>query len=75
MDIHGHIVDGDENGIHYLRHLDAEEAKVLFEFAKRHGAAEFETRVSGIRHNYSLRYENYRYAVADGGSESGGGWL
>lgn len=75
MYIHGHEVDGDEDGIHYLRHLDPDEAKVLFEYAKRHGHAEFEARVSGIRRNYALKYDNYRYTVEAEGTEGGGGWL
>lgn len=75
MYIHGHEVDGDEDGIHYLRHLDDQEAKVLFEYAKKRGSADFETRVSGIRRNFALTYDNYHYSVADQGAERGGGWL
>jgi hypothetical protein len=75
MYIHGHNVDGDEDGIHYLRHLDPEESRVLFEYAKKRGQAEFESRVSGVRRNYALKYDNYRYSVESQGAESGGGWL
>ncbi len=75
MYINGHNVSGDEEGMHYLRHLDPDEAKVLYDYARKHGAAEFETQVHGLRHNFTLKYENYEFTVEDRGAQGGGGWL
>jgi hypothetical protein len=47
VELHGHQVEHDEHDHHgydYLAHkIDAEEAKVLFSYAKEHGTAQFET--------------------------------
>ncbi len=59
--IDGHSVDGDDEGRHYLYALEYNEAKVLFEYAKRHGEAEFEDRKKG--RNYTLKYQGGEYTV------------
>jgi hypothetical protein len=41
VQIHGHKVDGDPDGIHYLEHLTEGEAKTLFDEAHDHGKAKF----------------------------------
>jgi hypothetical protein len=74
MDVHGHIISGDETGVHYLRHLDLEESRVLFDYAKKRGSANFETTVQGIRRNFTLTYNNYEYKVEARGPEHHG-WL
>ncbi len=55
VDIHGHPVfheDDDHHGYEYLAHkIQGDEAKVLFTYAKEHGAADFETHDNK---NYSL---------------------
>lgn len=55
INLHGHLVIHDEHdreGYDYLAHkIQGEEAKVLFEYAKEHGTAEFETH---LNKNYSL---------------------
>jgi hypothetical protein len=56
--IHGHSVDGDDAGQIALRHLDNEEALVLFDYAKHHGEAEFEGMVNGHRLNFTLIRES-----------------
>jgi len=43
--INGYLVEGDDKGVAYLDHLDAEEAKVLLRSARLYGPANFE-------HNY-----------------------
>jgi len=42
--IDGHKVDGDEDGRHYLYALETSEAKIIFEHAKKHGAADYITK-------------------------------
>ena len=55
VELYGHPVvhdDNDHDGYNYLAHkIQAEEAKVLFGYAKEHGTAEFETH---LNKNYSL---------------------
>lgn len=62
--VHNLYVTYEENalaGIHYLRDsLDAKEAGVFFNEAKRRGSAEFEDRE---RHQYTLIYQNGAYVL------------
>lgn len=71
VNIHGHSVLSDDlHGMRYLRKLDPDEAKTIFQQAKTQGSAEFETRTpGGRRHNYSARYKNGRYTLKDQGRE------
>jgi len=59
IELYGHPVyheDSDHDGYDYLAHkIQAEEAKVLFEYARVHGSAEFETHLSK---NYTLTHNN-----------------
>jgi hypothetical protein len=58
-EIDGHPVyhdDEDHHGVEYLNSkIDRNEAKVLFDYAKTHGTAEFETQGGK---NYSLVHNN-----------------
>ena len=58
-EIDGHPVyynDEDDHGVEYLsRKIDRGETKVLFDYAKTHGTAEFETQGGK---NYSLVHNN-----------------
>ncbi len=58
-EFYGHSVFYDENdryGYEYLsRKIDREETKVLFDYAKSHGQAQFETQTGK---NYSLVHNN-----------------
>ena len=58
-DFHGHPLifdDYDDPGYQYLaRKIDAKEVDVLFDYAKEHGAAQFETQLGK---NYSLVHNN-----------------
>lgn len=55
IELHGHQVlhdEQDHEGYDYLAHkIQAEEAKVIFEYARIHGTAEFETH---LHKDYSL---------------------
>ena len=59
IQLHGHSVshdDNDRHGYDYLAHkIDANEAKVLFSYAKEHGVAEFETHDNK---NYSINHNS-----------------
>lgn len=70
-DIHGHHVEGDEDGMKYLHSLDSDEARVIFDYARSHGHAEFEDHAN--RHNYTLTDKNGVYEVER--RKSGGGWF
>lgn len=73
--IHTHPVYCDEYDVRaYLRHLDSDEAKVIFEFAKHHGSAEFEFKKNGTTHNCTMEYDDGAYIVQKKESEEGG-WL
>jgi hypothetical protein len=56
--IHNHDIDGDQDGLHAVKQLDSEEFQVLYEHAKRHGAADFEGTVHGKRMNFKLVRES-----------------
>lgn len=70
--IHGHSV---ASSIHangprgYLRGLDNEEAKPLFNYAHMHHTAEFEVRQHGVRENVSLEYKNGKYKITEQGKQ------
>lgn len=70
----GHKVEGDEEGRRYLRALEINEAKVIFEYAKKHGVAEFEDH--RYNRNYTLRYDKNTlvYAVEQRKPKSIGWW-
>jgi len=61
--IDNHTVTGDDDGCRYLNSLEYNEAKVIFEHAKRHGMADFEDHRT--RRNYTLHYHNGAYTVND----------
>ncbi len=70
-DIHGHTVYCDDEDIrHYLRHLDHDEAKVIFGHAKHRGRAEFEVHHDGGRYNCTMHYHNGTYMIYEEGRES-----
>lgn len=77
--IHGHVVNtdaDDKDSRRYLRSLDTDEAKTIFNQARVHGNAEFETRQRGMRENHSAQYEDGRYTVRREGKEkSGSSWF
>ena len=75
MTIHGHSVSGDFDGMSYLKKLDPGEAKVLFEYAKKHGSADFETKLSTSRTNFQLVYKGGEYEVVGEGKERSSGWF
>lgn len=69
--IHGHVVHADDqDGPRYLRRLDDQEAKAVFDNAKVHDKTEFETRKSGgVRTNYKLGEKAGRYDLTNQGKE------
>lgn len=76
--IHGHQVStnaDDEHSRQYLRSLDVDEAKTIFEQAKRAGNAEFEINKDGTRHNYSAGYKDGKYTVTNKGKQKPSGWF
>lgn len=76
--IHGRSVStgaDDDESRRYLRELDNDEAKVIFDQAKRRGTAEFEVRRNGTRENYSAGYKNGKYTVKDEGKQKSSGWF
>ena|GEM_PF-3160417 len=74
-EIHGHpVYCDDEDAREYLRHLDNQEADVIFSHAKVHGNADFEISDGGTRYNYSMTYHNGGYSVVKEGKE-GSGWF
>lgn len=72
--LHGHVVYCDDEDIrHYFRHLDHDEADMIFDRAKAHGHAEFEVKKhDGSRHNCSMRHHNGYYAVENEGRQNTG---
>ncbi len=76
VSIHGHPVYCDDYSIReYLRHLDNEEAKVIFEYAKHHGSSAFEYKKGGTRTNATMEYDNGAYIIRSEGAESGSSWF
>lgn len=76
--IHGHSVStgaDDDESRRYLRGLDNEEAKAIFDQAKVHGTAEFEVSRNGTRENYSAGYKDGKYTVKDEGKQKSSGWF
>lgn len=71
--IHGHSVQSSAhaNGPRgYLRGLDVEEAKPLFNYARLHNDAQFEVRhLNGVRENYGLEHKGGKYTVKDQGKQ------
>lgn len=61
--------EDDKDSRRYLRALDTDEAKTIFNQAKVHGNAEFETRQHGVRENRTAEYKDGKYTVKDEGKE------
>ncbi len=73
--VHGHVVDGEWEAVAALKQLDNEEAKVLFEFARHHGEAEFEGSISGHRKNFTLIREADGSHRVEEREEKKSGWF
>lgn len=76
--IHNHPVYCDDLELRrYLKKLDEDEAKALFDYAREHGDTEFEMRKPGSneRLNCSMRYDEGAYIVAIENKEGGSGWF
>lgn len=76
--IHNHPVYCDDLEVRrYLKKLDDEEAKAIFEYARMHGTSEFEMRKPGSneRQNCSMQYDDGAYIVTIEGNEGGSGWF
>ncbi len=70
--IHGHIIESSEHAQGprgYLRGLDPEEAKPIFNYARAHGDVEFEVRQHGVRENFGMEYKNGKYKITDEGKQ------
>lgn len=71
--IHGHSVESSvhANGVRgYLRGLDVEEAKPVFNYARLHTDAEFEIRQHNIRENFGMAFKAGKYKVRDEGKQN-----
>ncbi|MFH1171376.1 MAG: hypothetical protein V1778_02460 [bacterium] len=75
--IHGHSVYCDDLDLRrYLKKLDQEEAKAIFDYARVHGHTEFEWRKlnSNTRLNCTMEYDDGAYIVRIEGKEETG-WI
>ncbi|MBI4414726.1 MAG: hypothetical protein HY566_00620 [Candidatus Kerfeldbacteria bacterium] len=73
--IHTHPVYCDDYDVReYLRHLDSDEARVIFDYAKNHGSAEFEFKKGGTTHDCTMKYDDGAYIVQEQ-ENAGGGWF
>ena len=72
--IHGHPVYCDDQDTRfYLKRLDSQEAKAIFDYAKNHGRTDFEMRKqSGTRYNCFMEYDDGAYIVVNEGQQSTG---
>lgn len=72
--IHGHIIESSEHAQGprgYLRGLDKEEAKPLFDYARVHHDVEFEVRKhNGVRENFSMEHKAGKYKITDQGKQN-----
>lgn len=74
--VHGHTVDGEWEAVAALKKLDSEEAKVLFEYARHHGEAEFEGNVNGKRRDYTLvRESDSTHRIEERQEKKSTGWF
>lgn len=76
--IHNHPVHCDDRDVRqYLKKLDEEEAKAIFEYARMHGRTDFEMKKpnSNTRYNCDMVYDDGAYIVTLEGKQGGSGWF